>query len=86
LTLFKPDGDVKALRQAITRYVMSKGYLSTCAQPGAMRYNLEGQPVEPVSEEHRIDAQAHLEVLRQRIQRRAEARRTIPDGSIQAPA
>ena len=43
-TLLKPDGDVKALRQAITRYVRSKGYLSACAQPGAVRQNLEGQP------------------------------------------
>jgi ProP effector len=42
--LLKPDGDVKALHQAITRYVRSKGYLSACAQPGAVRQNLEGQP------------------------------------------
>ena len=32
-TLLKPDGDVKALRQAITRYVRSKGYYQLALNP-----------------------------------------------------
>jgi sRNA-binding protein len=45
------DGLVRALR--VSR---STGYFMACARKDAMRHDLDGRAVEPVSEEHRTGA------------------------------
>jgi sRNA-binding protein len=50
--MHKP-GHYQVLSAAYTR---STGYLMACAQKDAMRYDLDGRAVEPLSEEHRTEA------------------------------
>jgi sRNA-binding protein len=60
-----PDGqtvtDVRRLvGQVLHRYTTSAPYLLSLCRPGAERHNLDGNPVQPVSEEHRAAAQRML--------------------------
>jgi sRNA-binding protein len=53
-----------AVGAALHFHVNSIAYLSALAEPGAYRYALNGEPVEPVSEEHRAEAAKLLEARR----------------------
>lgn len=55
--LAKPDAALMKLRRAIAAYAHSKRYLFASAQPDAMRHDLAGMPVEPVSSKDRLVAQ-----------------------------
>ena len=54
-TLRKSGTSASPLRRAIGAYTHSKRYLF--AQPDAFRHDIDGQPVEPVSESDRLAAQ-----------------------------
>jgi sRNA-binding protein len=73
--LVKPDIGLMRLRRAIAAYAHSKRYYFATAQPDAMRHDLAGMPVEPVSEADRLIAQ----------QRFLELKRTpvVPEHSAQ---
>ena len=55
--LLKPDTPLMKLRRAMAVYAHSKRYYFASAQPNAMRHDLSGEPIEPVSEEDRLLAQ-----------------------------
>jgi sRNA-binding protein len=64
--LVVPDGMtqdevLRAVNAATRAYVRSPGYLLTMSQPDSQRHDLDGQPVEPVTDQHRRDAQAGVE-------------------------
>jgi ProP effector len=68
--LLRPDASIKDLRKAVRRFTYSAGYLYASAQPDAHCHEINGEPVEPVSERDRINAQqSFLFVQEQRIQR-----------------
>src|ERR671920_624577 len=56
LALLRPGAEPEALARALRAYTRSTGYFMACARKGAMRHNLDGRAVEPVSEEHRTGA------------------------------
>ncbi len=61
----------KTLGVALARHCASKAYLGALARPGARRCDLNGQPGEAVSAEHRDEAQGRLaEIERERAARR----------------
>lgn len=55
--LLKPETPMTSLRRAMAAYAHSKRYYFASAQPGSMRHDLSGEPIEPVSEEDRSAAQ-----------------------------
>ena len=54
--LLKPDVSVSALRKAMATYVHSRSYQIAVARAGSVRHDINGEPVEPVSEADRLDA------------------------------
>lgn len=69
----KPDASVKAYAFSMQRYTRGAAYLLALAQPGSLRFDIEGRPVEPVANDHRIHAQLAYLALRERLnQLRAE--------------
>jgi len=53
----RPEAEPDALaRAALRAYTRSTGYFMACARKEAMRHDLDGRAVEPVSEEHRTGA------------------------------
>ena len=56
LALPRPGAEPEALARALRAYTRSTGYFMACARTDAMRHDLDGQAVEPVSEEHRTGA------------------------------
>lgn len=57
--------DEKEMRSLMRRFFQgSVRYAGVVAAEGSMRHDLEGNPVEPVSEEHRLDAQSRLRAWR----------------------
>jgi hypothetical protein len=56
LALLRPGAEAETLARALRAYTRSTGYFMACARKGAMRHDLDGQAVEPVSEEHRMGA------------------------------
>jgi sRNA-binding protein len=52
LALLRPGAEPEALARALRAYTRSTGYFMACARKGAMRHDLAGRAVEPVSEEH----------------------------------
>jgi hypothetical protein len=56
LALLRPGAEPEALARALRAYTRSTGYFMACARKDAMRHDLEGRVVEPVSEEHRTGA------------------------------
>src|SRR4051794_8262869 len=56
LPLPRPGAEPEALARALRAYTRSTGYFMACARKDAMRHDLEGRAVEPVSEEHRAGA------------------------------
>src|SRR4051812_12944874 len=71
LALLRPGAEREALARALRAYTRSTGYFMACARKDAMRYDLDGRAVEPVSDEHRTGA---LKAVQGR-QRRAASRR-----------
>ncbi|GAA5658060.1 RNA chaperone ProQ [Brucella sp. NBRC 13694] len=63
--LLKPDASVTTLRRAIGAYVHSKRYYLSCSQVDAMRHDLDGNPVEPVSDTDRLNAEEQLSAFGQ---------------------
>ncbi|MCY1740929.1 ProQ/FINO family protein [Ensifer sp. SL37] len=55
--LLKPELSVSTLRKATGCYVYSRGYQLAMAQPGSVRYDINGLPVETVSDNDRLSAQ-----------------------------
>jgi sRNA-binding protein len=53
LALLRPGAEPEALARALRAYTRSMGYFMACARKDAMRHDLDGRVVEPVSEEHR---------------------------------
>ncbi|MBX5222985.1 ProQ/FINO family protein [Rhizobium sp. NLR8a] len=63
--LLKPDAGVTTLRRATAAYVHCRRYYFASAQPDSMRHNLDGEPVELLSEEDRLVAQKRFLSLKQ---------------------
>lgn len=64
--LLKPEASVTALRRVIGAYVHSKRYYLSCSQEGAMRHDCAGNPVEPVSDADRQNAEKCLSTFGQK--------------------
>ncbi|KAB2739930.1 MULTISPECIES: ProQ/FINO family protein [Brucella/Ochrobactrum group] len=60
-----PGESVTALRRAIGAYVHSKRYYLACSRPDAMRHDINGEPVEPVSDSDQLNAQKRLQIFRE---------------------
>src|SRR3954453_12362149 len=56
VALLRPGAEPEALARALRAYTRSMGYFMACARKDAMRHDLAGRAVEPVSEEHRTGA------------------------------
>jgi sRNA-binding protein len=70
-----PDVDGVALGVALRAYCGRIGYRRALLAPGAMRFNLQGEPIEPVSDDDRADAAKKLErQIARREQRVADAK------------
>lgn len=54
--LLKPEVSVSALRKAVATYVHSRRYQMAVAKAGSVRHDINGEPVEPVSDADRMDA------------------------------
>ncbi|MBX5017735.1 ProQ/FINO family protein [Rhizobium lentis] len=63
--LLKPDAGVTTLRRATAAYVHCRRYYFASAQPDSMRHNLDGEPVEELSQEDRLVAQKRFLSLKQ---------------------
>src|SRR3954470_5201130 len=66
LALLRPGAEPEALARALRAYTRSTGYFMACARKGAMRHDLDGRAVEPVSEEHRTGAVKAVQGRRRR--------------------
>lgn len=53
----KPDASRPDLKAAIRRFARHRFYLLAVAQPNAMRHDIDGNPIEPVSDNDRLAAQ-----------------------------
>ena len=56
LALLRPGAEPEALARALRAYTRSTGHFMACPRKDAMRHDLGGCAVEPVSEEHRTGA------------------------------
>jgi ProQ/FINO family len=66
LALLRPEAEPEALARALRAYTRSTGYFMACARKDAMRHDLDGRAVEPVSEEHRTGALKAVQGRRRR--------------------
>src|SRR4051794_25378106 len=66
LALLRPGAEPEALARALRAYTRSTGYFMACVREEAMRHDLDGRPVEPVSEEHRTGAVKAVQGRRRR--------------------
>ncbi|MBN8954575.1 MULTISPECIES: ProQ/FINO family protein [unclassified Rhizobium] len=80
--LLKPDVPVMSLRRSTSAFLHSKRYYHACAQQGSMRHDLDGNPVEPLSDEDRLAAHQRLATLRQT---QAQAKATVQHEEPPAP-
>jgi ProP effector len=78
LALLRPGAEPEVLVRALRAYTRSTGYFMACARKDAMRHDLDGRAVEPVSEEHRTGA---LKAVQGR-QRQAAARPEQPEATF----
>ncbi|MGF3027762.1 ProQ/FINO family protein [Methylobacterium aquaticum] len=69
----RPEVALNVCERAIRDYVHSFSYRHAAAQPGSMRYDLDGNPIEPVSEKDRHDMQRSCEVDQERARQRKAA-------------
>lgn len=73
--LTRPEIDDAQLKQAVRGYCLGLGYLLAQGRSGAWRYDLAGNPVEPVSEEHRRTAWTRFKTVRAHRERIRMTRR-----------
>src|SRR3954471_8116910 len=78
VALLRPGAEPEALARALRAYTRSMGYFMACARKDAMRHDLAGRAVEPVSEEHRTGA---LKAVQGRRNRSAARRATAEAAS-----
>lgn len=64
--LLRPEFSVSTLRRATGAYLHSKRYHLAIAQPGAARHDLNGMPIDTVSDVDRLAAEEKIESLRTR--------------------
>lgn len=67
-----PDIDPKAISRFLGSYTKKNSYLRALAADGAMRVDLQGNEVDPVSKEHAIDAGFRLRAKIERIAAKKE--------------
>ncbi len=70
----KPDAAVDELQMAVRQYARNRIYMLAMAQPNAMRHDIDGNPVEPVSEANRMSAQVKFTRLQDAIEKRRKER------------
>ena len=78
LALLRPGAEPEALARALRAYTRSTGYFMACARKDAMRHDLGGRAVEPVSEEHRTGAVKAVQGRR----RRPAAQRKVGEAGL----
>lgn len=66
----KPDASLSELKLAIRKYTRNRFYMLASAQHGAMRHDIDGIPVEPVSYEHRLAAKVTWMRMQEAIEKR----------------
>lgn len=66
VALLRPGAEPESLARALRAYTHSTGYFMACARKDAMRHDLDGRAVEPVSEEHRTGAVKAVQGRRRR--------------------
>jgi len=66
VALLRPGAEPEALARALRAYTRSTGYFMACARKDALRHDLDGRVVEPVSEEHRTGAVKAVQGRRRR--------------------
>jgi len=59
----KPEVSISSLRKATSAYVHSRRYYLASARAGAMRFDIDGTPVEPVSDADREAVRASIRSL-----------------------
>jgi hypothetical protein len=64
----------RIINRTMSKHVRTPKYLWRCAQNGALRHDLNGKPVEPVSDQHREDAKTKLIAI---AKGRAKAKRAL---------
>ncbi|QRE78343.1 ProQ/FINO family protein [Methylobacterium aquaticum] len=70
----KPDVTVADCEKAIRRYVRAFSYQFAIAQPGSMRHDLDGNPIEAVSDADREHAQRSCRASQEKSRKREAAR------------
>lgn len=63
--LLKPGVGMTTLRRAVAAFVHSKRYYFASAQPDSVRHDLDGRPLEALSEDGRVTAQNRFLGLKQ---------------------
>ncbi|MQB46505.1 ProQ/FINO family protein [Rhizobium sp. ICMP 5592] len=63
-TLMKPEVTATILRRAVAAFVHSKRYYCASAQLDSMRHDIEGAPLEPLTDEDRMTAQTRFLALK----------------------
>jgi len=61
--LLRPEAKPKDLRNALRRYAYSAQYLQALSQDGSMRHEINGEAVEPVSEEDRVQGKPPVKAV-----------------------
>ena len=64
--LLKPEISVTALRKVMATYVHSRSYQIAIARAGSFRHDINGEPVESVSDADRLDALKKYEGFKDR--------------------
>ncbi|MET3757840.1 sRNA-binding protein [Rhizobium binae] len=64
--LLKPGVGMTTLRRAVAAFVHSKRYYFASAQPDSVRHDLDGRPLEALSEDDRMTAQNRFLRLKQK--------------------
>ena len=86
IALTRPHLAHHHLHRALRRYTRAVPYLLACLKDGAMRHDLDGDPIEPISEEHRKLARADLaERRRLRAERHKVTRAARADQADDEP-
>ena len=79
LSLARPDCSKTMVRRWLGRWCRRIDYLAAVAAPDSLRHDLNGQPVEPVADQHRAHAHAMMVIAEAALAARfAEARRAHP--------
>lgn len=77
----KPDTPGVQLNRVLHRYTRSAAYLLACAQSDALRHDIAGNPVEPVSDLDRLSARNGFRAMRARIKQRRTEREAQETGA-----